>query len=698
MSHRRVRTLSRGAGVCGIALLIAITGCKKEDSSKTAPPPANTDALWRLAPPDVLGGGVAADGTLATLHGGLVTFLAALDKAPGGAAVAAQVRAKLTVDGVDIADPAALTAIGIDLSKGAAIFHAKNTDVAVLPVVDPKKLVAKVGGSSKDGIDKLDDDMFCKPRSGRYVCAKSAAGLDLVGKGTSPVSSWPAEMRGDIEAYAAAELVQDDMGPFQVSSTQGVRASARLERGGATLRLHVTGTPAGQMAQAQSARSPLVKGLADQAPTGLFILQAGHLWDPIKEKAIAENGAAPLPGGATVKEVLGAVTGNLVGYVLPGPPGRGIFKVGMTDVAPVAKLVAACAQVGAFAPPGVTVAKKGDHCRVTVNPSLMGATGVTAEGLPPSISFEVWAEPGAMVVGVGNLDGKAAGAPPLSPFAAELLGHSWLMAGWGEGSVASEASRPVASLMAARVHQVPAGDLILWSVFHLSELGLGMRSDKDGIHMIARVRTIWSNPAPLTAALERRIDDFVGGKTDALSDVADLARKNPDSPFAHDLRAGPGLAVPAAGLGLVAATAIPAFMKYIKKSKGTEAVVSVHRIFDGARVFAADPPAGKKPSVPGPSTEPTPPLGTCCKQGGKCAPDASLWSKPPWTSLHFSVDDPSYYSYQYQAAPDGKSFTVRALGDLDCDGTYSTFEMKGQLGADGKVVQVAPMARINETE
>ena len=558
--------------MCGIALFIAITGCKKEDTSKTAPPPANTDALWKLAPPDLLGGGVVADGTLARLHSGLVTVLAALDKAPGGADVAGKIRAGLVQKGVDITDPAALKAIGIDLSKGAAIFHAKATDVMVMPVTDPAKLVAKVGGSSKDGIDKLDDDVFCKLMAGRYVCAKTAAGLDLVGKGTSPVASWPPAMRGDIEGFAAAELIQKDLGPFQVSSTQGLRASARLERGGATIRLHVTGTPAGQMALAQSQRSRLVKGLAEQAPTGLFILQAGHLWDPVRDKAIAENGAAPLPGGATVKDVLGAITGNLVGYVLPGPPGRGVFKVGMTDVAPMAKLVAACDQLGALAPPGVTVGKQGDHCRVTVSPSLMGGMYAAA---PSSISFEVWTEPGAMVMAIGDLTGKAAGAPPVSPFAAELLAHSWLMAGWGQGSVASEASLPLATLLRTRIHQVEGGDLMLWGLFHLSELGVGLRSDKDGIHMVGRIRTLWSNPAPLTAELEQRIDAFVGGKADALSDVAALAKKNPDSPFAHDLRAGPGLAVPAAGLGLVAATAIPAFMKYIKKSKSSEAEVSV---------------------------------------------------------------------------------------------------------------------------
>ncbi len=74
----------------------------------------------------------------------------------------------------------------------------------------------------------------------------------------------------------------------------------------------------------------------------------------------------------------------------------------------------------------------------------------------------------------------------------------------------------------------------------------------------------------------------------------------------------------------------------------------------------------------------TPPLGTCCKgDKGKCAPQAKWWTHPVWAALRFSVDDPHYFSYSYTVK--GKSFTVRAHADLDCDGEYSTFEMYGEV-------------------
>ena len=139
-------------------------------------------------------------------------------------------------------------------------------------------------------------------------------------------------------------------------------------------------------------------------------------------------------------------------------------------------------------------------------------------------------------------------------------------------------------------------------------------------------------------------------------------------------------------IGILAAVAIPAFMKYIKKSKTTEARQFVKKIYDGARAYYMDRGVSKGSFTPIPAQfpdsigSPTPATGACCSGGEKCAPDASLWTDPSWVALQFSVDDPHYYSYDYIAAgtpPD--TFTARANGDLDCDGTFSTFEMYGTI-------------------
>jgi hypothetical protein len=134
--------------------------------------------------------------------------------------------------------------------------------------------------------------------------------------------------------------------------------------------------------------------------------------------------------------------------------------------------------------------------------------------------------------------------------------------------------------------------------------------------------------------------------------------------------------------------------EYIKKSKGTEALVMLERLSTSARAFAEERGSGF-PRIAG---GPTPPLGTCCKgDKGRCVPDPSLWSEPPWSDLDFSIEDPHYFSYEYKADTDGTSFTARAYGDLDCDGTYSTFTASGTAGA-GSAITLGEVSRQNPLE
>jgi hypothetical protein len=85
------------------------------------------------------------------------------------------------------------------------------------------------------------------------------------------------------------------------------------------------------------------------------------------------------------------------------------------------------------------------------------------------------------------------------------------------------------------------------------------------------------------------------------------------------------------------------------------------------------------PLAAGPT--PTP---SCCEQGGSCPPDAAIWDAPGWEQLGFSIDDPSRFTYEYQPDPSGMSATLRALGDLDCDGHALTVELR--LAVDGRGV------------
>jgi hypothetical protein len=89
--------------------------------------------------------------------------------------------------------------------------------------------------------------------------------------------------------------------------------------------------------------------------------------------------------------------------------------------------------------------------------------------------------------------------------------------------------------------------------------------------------------------------------------------------------------------------------------------------------------------VPATAAGPTPEPG-CCERGGTCAPDAALWAAPAWRELGFSIDGEHRFSYQYAPDPSGLAATLRATGDVACDGAVRTVELKLTV-AGGQVLR-----------
>ncbi len=123
----------------------------------------------------------------------------------------------------------------------------------------------------------------------------------------------------------------------------------------------------------------------------------------------------------------------------------------------------------------------------------------------------------------------------------------------------------------------------------------------------------------------------------------------------------------------------------VLRGKAVEAKVNLKKISDAAHLYfdtqnratsaqrAGAPAAHRFPA----SIAPTPPLGSCCKNGGQCAADPSLWQTPTWEALGFAMSGPHYYSYEVKTTIDEgvESIAAYAYGDLDCDGEYSTYFM-----------------------
>ena len=150
-------------------------------------------------------------------------------------------------------------------------------------------------------------------------------------------------------------------------------------------------------------------------------------------------------------------------------------------------------------------------------------------------------------------------------------------------------------------------------------------------------------------------------------------------------------------LGILAAVAIPAFTRYIKKSKTTEASRNIASIYTAETTYYAQ--SGERADSTGGLPAPQF-LGTAASNSA--APSASRrtanWTGN-WTALGFATDTPVYFNYIVTAAGTaaGATATITANGDLDGNGIQSTFQRNLSINTSGDVVG-APLSITNELE
>ena len=143
-------------------------------------------------------------------------------------------------------------------------------------------------------------------------------------------------------------------------------------------------------------------------------------------------------------------------------------------------------------------------------------------------------------------------------------------------------------------------------------------------------------------------------------------------------------------IGILAAVAVPAFIKYIRRAKTVEATNNIRRMYDSSIAYYEAEHGDINQNIlprqfPGAQAV-TPAKGACCGQpGDKCNPaaQAAKWQTPTWSALNFSVDDPFYFSYEYESTGTevNAKFNAWAYGDLDCDGVFSRFMRGGTIDA-----------------
>ena len=179
-------------------------------------------------------------------------------------------------------------------------------------------------------------------------------------------------------------------------------------------------------------------------------------------------------------------------------------------------------------------------------------------------------------------------------------------------------------------------------------------------------------------------------------------------------------------LGILAAIAIPALTKYMRRSKTSEARVQIAKIFDAASAYfneehvergqvqvigggagISDLAPHRCPHQSGQETgnsaaAVTPQLALNCNDGpgGRCVPaegggggagyyDIAQWTdNRVWNALNFQQEQAHYFHYNFVASTTGTGFgacqfTAQAFGDLDDDLTYSTYERSGAADQNG---------------
>jgi prepilin-type N-terminal cleavage/methylation domain-containing protein len=149
-------------------------------------------------------------------------------------------------------------------------------------------------------------------------------------------------------------------------------------------------------------------------------------------------------------------------------------------------------------------------------------------------------------------------------------------------------------------------------------------------------------------------------------------------------------------IGVLAAVAIPAYMSYVRKSKTSEAALSLNKIgknektkYQAESTFTSQSSGGVIPTRPKSS-------GCCGGNGGtpgqmpnKCTPDAAAFKNDvAFNDMEFSIDEPSEYVYSYTGG--SQVATAYAIGDLDCDKVEAVWRLKLEGAQNGASATLIP--------
>jgi prepilin-type N-terminal cleavage/methylation domain-containing protein len=142
-------------------------------------------------------------------------------------------------------------------------------------------------------------------------------------------------------------------------------------------------------------------------------------------------------------------------------------------------------------------------------------------------------------------------------------------------------------------------------------------------------------------------------------------------------------------IGVLGAVALPAFSRYVKKSRTAEAAAHLNKMWQSSvAYFEGDQGAGTL-AKQFPDTDGIIGNNDCCSAtSARCPGNDTRFSNPTWQALNFFIPDPHNYYPTYTSAGRNETseFLAGATGDLDCDDVRSTFRRHGTVNGSGEIV------------
>ncbi len=157
------------------------------------------------------------------------------------------------------------------------------------------------------------------------------------------------------------------------------------------------------------------------------------------------------------------------------------------------------------------------------------------------------------------------------------------------------------------------------------------------------------------------------------------------------------LAIGFALVGSALAVAVPTFLREVRASRFVEPTEGLAAIAAGAVAYASTSPGSSAISLAFPRSVGLTP--SAPPRGHLVADPPGTWADPSWKALRFpptsggfayADGEPHAFAFAFDSTlgVDRSTFVAHAHGDLDGDGAWSTFEVRGHdTATEGPVVE-----------